>query len=53
MMLSIGAQCALSIRNAQMYSALKKRYDTVVDDFQQWFEHYCVFPGSHLERVGS
>jgi GAF domain-containing protein len=53
MMTSIAAQCALSIRNAQMYEALKKRYNTVVDDFQQWFEHYCVYPGTHTQRIGS
>jgi GAF domain-containing protein len=45
MMKSIGGQCAMAIRNAQMYGALKSRYDTVTDDFQQWFEHYCVYPG--------
>jgi GAF domain-containing protein len=44
MMKAIGAQCAMAIRNAQMYAALKRRYDTVTDDFQQWFEHYCVYP---------
>jgi len=44
MMKSIGGQCAMAIRNAQMYAALKSRYDTVTDDFQQWFEHYCVYP---------
>jgi len=45
MMKSIAGQCALTIRNAQMYAALKTRYDTVTTDFQQWFEHYCVYPG--------
>jgi GAF domain-containing protein len=44
MMKAIGGQCALAIRNAQMYAALKSRYDTVTDDFQRWFEHYCVYP---------
>jgi len=37
---SLGEQCALAIRNAQMYATLKSRYDSIVDDFQQWFEHY-------------
>jgi GAF domain-containing protein len=41
---SIGEQCALAIRNAQMYQTIKLRYEDVVDEFQQWFEHYCVFP---------
>ncbi len=44
MMKAIGGQCALAIRNAQMYAALKNRYDTATDDFQQWFDHYCVYP---------
>jgi GAF domain-containing protein len=46
MMKAIGGQCALAIRNAQMYAALKSRYDTVTDDFQRWFEHYCVYPST-------
>ena len=46
MMKAIGGQCAMAIRNAQMYAALKSRYDTVTDDFQQWFEHYCVYPST-------
>ncbi len=41
---AIGEQAALAIRNAQMYAAIKVRYDSVVDDFHQWFEHYCVYP---------
>jgi len=41
---AIGEQCALAIRNAQMYAAIKRRYDVVVDEFHQWFEHYCTFP---------
>ena len=44
LMMAIGEQAALAIRNAQMYAAIKRRYDTVVDDFHQWFEHYCVYP---------
>lgn len=44
LMRAIGEQAALAIRNAQMYAAVKNRYNTVVDDFQQWFEHYCVYP---------
>jgi signal transduction protein with GAF and PtsI domain len=45
LMKSIAAQCAMVIRNAQMYAALKNQYNTVTTDFQQWFEHYCVYPG--------
>ncbi len=44
LMMAIGEQAALAIRNAQMYAAIKRRYDNVVDDFHQWFEHYCVYP---------
>jgi len=43
---SVAEQCALAIRNAQMYEAMRQRYDSVVDDFQQWFEHVHVFPGN-------
>jgi len=46
MMKAIGVQCAMAIRNAQMYAALKNRYDTATTDFQQWFEHYCVYPST-------
>ncbi len=40
----IGEQCALSIRNAQMYHTIKRRYEDVVDEFQIWFEHYQTYP---------
>jgi GAF domain-containing protein len=53
LMLAVGGQCALAIRNAQMYAALKSRYDTVTDDFQRWFEHYCVFPPRGDEPASS
>lgn len=43
---SVAEQCALAIRNAQMYDAMRRRYDSVVEDFHQWFEHTHVFPGS-------
>jgi len=49
MMKAVGSQCALAIRNAQMYAALKNRYDTATTDFQQWFEHYCVYPTDRAE----
>ena len=44
LMTALGEQCALSIRNAQMYHTIKRRYEDVVDDFQQWFEHYETYP---------
>jgi GAF domain-containing protein len=45
LMSSIAEQCGLAVRNAQMYASLKRRYDSVVDDFHRWFEHYGA-PGS-------
>jgi len=44
LMEAIGGQCALAIRNAQMYAAIKRRYESVVDEFHQWFEHYYTYP---------
>jgi len=44
LMTALGEQCALSIRNAQMYHTIKRRYEGVVDEFQQWFEHYETYP---------
>ncbi|MCP4902480.1 MAG: GAF domain-containing protein [bacterium] len=44
LMITIGEQCALAIRNAQMYAAIKRKYEDVVDEFHQWFEHYRTFP---------
>jgi signal transduction protein with GAF and PtsI domain len=44
LMTALGEQCALSIRNAQMYHAIKRRYEGVVDEFQLWFEHYQTYP---------
>jgi len=46
LMLAIGDQCSLVICNAQMFAALKSRYDTMVDDFQLWFDHVHVHPRS-------
>jgi GAF domain-containing protein len=39
---AVGEQCALAIRNAQMYAALKRRYQEAVQDFHQWFDHLHV-----------
>jgi len=38
-MAAIGEQCSLAVANAKMFSALKRRYDNLVDDFQMWFGH--------------
>jgi signal transduction protein with GAF and PtsI domain len=43
LMRAVGGQCALAIRNAQMYTALKKRYDAATTDFQEWFDRYGVY----------
>jgi GAF domain-containing protein len=37
---TVADQCALAVRNAQMYASVKQRYDTLTVDFQTWFEHY-------------
>lgn len=37
---TVSDQCALALRNAQMYASIKQRYDTLTVDFQTWFEHY-------------
>jgi GAF domain-containing protein len=44
LMMSIGEQCALAIDNAMMFEALKRRYETLVDDFHLWFEHSQSYP---------
>ena len=46
LMSAISHQCALAIRNAQMYSEIEKRYKNVVDEFHQWFEHSHSHPPS-------
>ena len=35
---SIGDQCALAIRNAQMYATIKNRYENLTEEFQMWFD---------------
>jgi len=50
MMKAIGSQCALAIRNAQMYTAMKKRYDQATTDFQMWFDRFGVY-GSDRGRA--
>ena len=44
LMMSIGEQCSLAIDNAMMFAALKRRYETLVDDFHLWFEHSQSYP---------
>ena len=44
LMMSIGEQCSLAIDNAMMFAALKRRYETLVDDFNLWFEHSQSYP---------
>ena len=39
LMRAIGSECALAIQNAQMYAAIKGRYEDLVDDFHRWFDH--------------
>ena len=34
---SIGEQTALAIQNAQMYAAVRQRYERLVEDFHHWF----------------
>jgi len=44
LMTAIGEQCSLAIDNAKMFAALKRRYETLVDDFHLWFEHSQAYP---------
>lgn len=38
MMKAIGEQCALAIRNAQLYTTMKERYEVLMADFHKWFD---------------
>ncbi len=38
LMMAVGEQCALAIRDAQMYSGMKDKYDELISDFHQWFD---------------
>jgi len=42
---AIAEQCALAIRNAQMYEAVRHRYDMLMEDFHRWFDHVTYPPG--------
>jgi GAF domain-containing protein len=35
---TVGEQCALLIHSARLYSFIKERYDTLMVDFQNWFD---------------
>jgi GAF domain-containing protein len=48
LMKTIGEECALAIRNAQMYAAMKNRYQDLVEDFHRWFEYNTYSPGGTL-----
>jgi len=41
---AIGSECALAIQNAQMYDAVKGRYQDLVEDFHRWFDHTAYPP---------
>jgi GAF domain-containing protein len=51
LMMSIGEQCSLAIDNAMMFAALKRRYETLVDDFHLWFEHSQSYPTARVDGV--
>ena len=45
LMRSVADHCSLAIRNAQMYESVRRQYETLTEDFQQWFEHVHASPG--------
>ena len=45
LMTAIGEQCALAIRNAQVYANVKHQYEDLVEDFHRWFEFNAYTPG--------
>jgi GAF domain-containing protein len=49
LMEAIGEQCSLAIDNAKMFAALKRRYDSLVDDFNLWFEHTQGVPDRDMD----
>ncbi|NOX35186.1 MAG: GAF domain-containing protein [Deltaproteobacteria bacterium] len=38
LMMAVGEQCALAIRDAKTYTGIKKKYDDLMSDFHQWFD---------------
>ena len=44
LMATIGEQCALAVKNAQVYGELRREYQGLVDDFQKWFGEYQTYP---------
>jgi GAF domain-containing protein len=45
LMKMVGEQCALLINNAQLYSHVKERYETLMDDFHIWFDRFYGWGG--------
>jgi hypothetical protein len=41
----VAEQCALLINNAQLYSHVKERYETLMDDFHIWFDRFYGWGG--------
>jgi GAF domain-containing protein len=44
LVIALGELCALAIPNSKVYQTIKRRYEDVVDEVQQWFEHSQTFP---------
>ena len=40
LMALVGGHCALVISNAQLYSAVKNSYDSLITDFHSWFDRF-------------
>jgi GAF domain-containing protein len=40
LMQMVAEQCTLLIRNAQLYSSVKERYDRLMVDFHSWFDQF-------------
>jgi len=40
LMTIVGEQCALLIKNAQLYSQVKQKYDRLMVDFHSWFDRF-------------
>ncbi|MEW6365828.1 MAG: GAF domain-containing protein [Acidobacteriota bacterium] len=40
LMKMVAEQCALLIKNAQLYSGMKERYQQLIGDFHEWFDRF-------------
>jgi len=38
LMTAVGDQCALAIRDAQMFTHVKEKYENLISDFHQWYD---------------